>query len=145
MRKLKNPSNQVAEKIKRSAPRDNGPRDGEQAIKATFLKFETGFMTKDIEAVADCLSPAFEWCPPDGLRFTGKDAALAEMARRFEMPKGPKFSRSRIRIFGNTVVQTYRVSFKGSDGKRHKVKALDVYKFRDGLLMRKDAYWKAPQ
>ncbi len=144
MRIIDNPVEQKTEDIEQIQLVTDMPDDPELAIKKTFLKFEIGFLSKDIDTIAECLSPAFEWCPPSGEFFTGKEAALAEMERRFGLPNGPEFSKSRIKIHDNTVIQTYRVSIKTPEGMQKKLRGLDVYKFREGLLLRKDAYWKLP-
>jgi len=142
MKKFKNKSNQKTEVIERTKEA-TAKLPKEISIKKLFLKFEIAFLESDPAAIAECLSPAFEWRPPSGEVFVGKAAALAAMESRFAMPGGPKFSRSRIKIYGNTIIQTYRVAVKGPDGKRRKTKGLDVYKVKEGLLIRKDAYWKA--
>ena len=136
MKIVRNRSAQVEEEILRDR------RSVELAAKILFHEFEVAFQRQDLEAVSKCLSPAFEWRPPTGERFLGKEAALAEMERRFRLPAGPEFSKSRFRFHGHTVIQTYRVKYTGSDGIRRKTRGLDVYRILGGLIARKDAYWK---
>ncbi len=118
------------------------PADDEMGYKKLFTRFEEAFQSRDIQAIGACLSPAFEWRMPNGDVAYGREAALAEMARRFAMPNGPEFSRSVWRFRGRTVIQTYRVSYRGPDGRLRKSRGLDLYKVRDGLITRKDAFWK---
>lgn len=138
MRIVRNRSGQAAEEI----GRDAAPLSGELAAKALLHRFEVAFQQRDLAAVAACLSPAFEWRPPTGESLVGKEAALAEMARRFGQAGGPEFRKSRFRFHGRTVVQTYRVRYVGADGVRREARGLDVYRIRNGLIARKDAYWK---
>ena len=118
------------------------PASDEMGYKKLFTKFEEAFLAADIKMIGECLSPAFQWNLPNGQNIYGKAEALAEMERRFAMPNGPKFSRALWKFRGKTVIQTYRVEFQGPDGKWRKTKGMDLYKIRDGLIARKDAYWK---
>lgn len=118
------------------------PASDEMGYKKLFTKFEEAFLSADIKMIGECLSPAFEWNLPNGQNIYGKAEALAEMERRFAMPNGPKFSKALWKFKGRTVIQTYKVEFLGPDGKWRKSKGMDLYKIRDGLIARKDAYWK---
>jgi len=110
---------------------------------ALFKTFVSAFLNKDLTQVAQCLAPHFEWCLPSGETYTGKENALAFMAKRFADPNGPEFSdSSRFAFHGDTVIQTYYVKAMGSHGQRQVVAGLDVYQVEGGLIVRKDAYWK---
>jgi hypothetical protein len=114
--------------------------DGHEAL---FKAFVSAFLNKDLAQVAQCLAPHFEWRLPSGETYTGKENALAFMAKRFADPNGPEFSGSSSFAFhGDTVIQTYCVKAMGANGKRQSVAGLDVYKIEAGLIVRKDAYWK---
>lgn len=140
MKTVKNKSGQRVEEI----PRDPAVPDGvpELAHRKLLAKFEEGFMKQDLHMIAECLLPSFEWRLPNGEIAYGKENALAAMKKRFAMPNGPKFSRSVWRFKGRTVIQTYRVQYPGPDGRWRKSRGMDLYKIRDGLIARKDAYWK---
>ena len=140
MKTVKNRSRQRVEEI----PRDPAVPDSvpELAYRKLVAKFEEGFMKQDLQTIAECLLPSFEWRLPNGEIAYGKENALAAMEKRFAMPNGPKFSRSVWRLKGRTVIQTYRVEYQGPDGQWRKSRGMDLYKIRDGLIARKDAYWK---
>ena len=114
----------------------------EAEVKDLMKRFETAFMAKDVDAIMDCLAPRFEWHLPDGTEARGRKATRAALQARLSAPGGPQFSQSKFRYLGNTVIQTYRVKFKGADGKARETRGLDVYKITNGLIARKDAYWK---
>lgn len=114
----------------------------EVLYKQLFTRFEAAFLAADIDAIASCLSPAFQWHLPNGMVVYGKAEALDEMQRRFAMPNGPKFSNSVWRFNDTTVIQTYNVSYCGPDGKWRDSLGMDLYEIGDGLIARKDAYWK---
>lgn len=118
------------------------PAGDEMAHKKLFTRFEEAFLTADIAALRACLSPAFQWHPPMGPAFYGREEALAEMERRFAMPNGPKFSGTVWRFKDSTVIQTYEVEFLGPDGRWRRSRGMDLYDIGGGLITRKDAYWK---
>ena len=107
-----------------------------------FATFEAAFLAADIERIADCIAPIFQWRQPNGSVFTGKQAALEEMAVRFSLPEGPRFSESRWQFESNCVLQRYRVEFKGADGQWCSASGFDYYETHAGLITVKDAYWK---
>ena len=110
---------------------------------ALFTTFVRAFLNKDLAQVAQCLASHFAWRLPSGETYTGKDNALAFMAKRFADPNGPEFSDSSSFAFhGDTVIQTYEVKAMGANGQRQLVAGLDVYQIEEGLIVRKDAYWK---
>ena len=165
-----NPSKQTAEEIAPTVPESNTPRlsngfkivqnrayqrvqkikrtkltvpvDDEIGYKKLFTRFEEAFISQDIAAIGDCLSPAFQWHQPNGDVIYGKKEALDEMERRFATPNGPKFSGTVWRFKGTTVIQTYNVEYIGPDGKPRQSRGLDIYEIGGGLITLKDAYWK---
>jgi limonene-1,2-epoxide hydrolase len=111
--------------------------------KVLFKTFVSAFLNKDLAQVAQCLAPHFEWRLPSGETYTGKENALAFMAKRFADPNGPEFSDSSSFTFhGATVIQSDSVKAMGANGQRQVVAGLDVYQVEGGLIVRKDAYWK---
>lgn len=118
------------------------PASDEIGYKKLFTRFEEAFETRDLVAIRACLSPAFQWHMPNGRNVYGREEALAEMERRFAMPDGPRFSASVWRFKGTTVIQTYEVEYLGHDGRWRQSRGMDLYEIGDGLIVRKDAYWK---
>lgn len=114
----------------------------EMAAKQLMQRFELAFSTRDVDGVIACVAPGFEWRLPDGQVFAGRRDVRRVLQARFGMTDGPRFSKSRFRYYGNTVVQTYRVSVPDGNGGFVPLRGCDVYKIRRGLLVRKDAYWK---
>ena len=135
-----NRAHQKAQKIRRRAL--TVPASDEIGYKKLFTRFEEAFETRDLAAIRTCLSSAFQWHMPNGRNVYGRDEALAEMERRFAMPDGPRFSASVWRFKGTTVIQTYEVEYLGHDGRWRQSRGMDLYEIGDGLIVRKDAYWK---
>ncbi len=105
-------------------------------------RFERAFISKDVDAVMTCLAPRFEWHLPDGTVVRGLKAVRTALENRLGASSGPRFTHSKFTYFGDTVMQTYRVSYKGPDGKARQTRGLDVYRIANGRIARKDAYWK---
>ncbi len=135
-----NVSGQKKEKIKRKSIKVT-PAD-EIGYKKLFTKFEEAFTLQDLKTIGECLSPAVQWHLPNGKVIYGRKEVLQEMEYRFAMPNGPKFSGSVWKFLGAIVHQTYEVEYLGPDGKWRKSSGFDVYEIGDGLIVRKDAYWK---
>ena len=135
-----NVSGQKKEKIKRKSIKVT-PAD-EMEYKKLFTRFEEAFSSRDMKVLGECLSPAIQWHLPNGKVIYGRKEVLQEMEHRFTMPNGPKFSGSVWKFLGTIVHQTYEVEYMGPDGKWRKSSGFDVYEIGDGLIVRKDAYWK---
>jgi len=118
------------------------PATPELEYKKLFARFEEAFLTHNLKLMQACLSPAFVWQLPNGRSAYGREAAMAEMRKRFSMPDGPKFSDSVLRFKGTTVIQTYNVEYLGADGEWRKSRGMDLYEIADGLIVSKDAFWK---
>ena len=140
LRIRQNVSGQKKEKIKRKSIKVM-PAD-EIGYKKLFTKFEEAFTLQDLKMIGECLSPAVQWHLPNGKVIYGRKEVLREMEHRFAMPNGPRFSASVWKFLGMIVHQTYEVEYAGPDGKWRKSKGFDVYEIGDGLIVRKDAYWK---
>lgn len=119
------------------------PLPAEMQVKDLMQRFELAFTQRDVEGVMACLGPGFEWRLPDGLCVRGRRAVRKALTLRFGSSNGPRFSKSRFKYYGSTVVQTYRVEVPDGKGGWQQRQGCDVYKVRGGLLARKDAYWKA--
>jgi len=120
----------------------SGHDSADRAAHDLFERFATAFIGGDEQELAKCLTEDFEWCLPTGVRYQGRSAAIEVMVTRARQSDGPKFSNSRIEVFGDTIVQRYNVTVGGADGRQVTLEGLDLYQIKDGLLATKDAYWK---
>jgi uncharacterized protein (TIGR02246 family) len=116
--------------------------DAGGAIAALMQRFEAGYAAGNAEAIVACFAPDVVWTLPDSRVLNGRAACLAFLKERFASPTGPKFSDSHMNVLGQTVVQNYKVSVTMPGGQSVTLDGTDVYQIRDGLIARKDAYWK---
>ena len=112
------------------------------SVTALMQRFEAGYANVNAEAIVACFAPDVVWTLPDSRVLHGRAACLAFLKERFASPVGPKFSDSHLNVLGQTVVQNYKVSVPLPGGKALTLDGTDVYQIRDGLIARKDAYWK---
>ena len=126
----------------RTALGANKATGGDVSIAALMRRFEAGYEAANAEAIVACFAPDIEWSLPDSRVLRGRPACLAFLKERFASPIGPRFSDSRMNVLGQTVVQNYTVSLPLPGGQTGRFDGTDVYQIRDGLIARKDAYWK---
>jgi hypothetical protein len=112
------------------------------SVTALMQRFEAGYAAANAEAIVACFAPDVVWTLPDSRVLHGRAACLVFLKERFASPVGPKFSDSHLNVLGQTVVQNYKVSVPLPGGKALTLDGTDVYQIRDGLIARKDAYWK---
>ena len=112
------------------------------SVAALMQRFEAGYAAANAEAIVACFAPDVVWTLPDSRVLHGRAACLAFLKERFASPTGPKFSDSHMNVLGQTVVQNYKVSVPLPGGQSVTLDGTDVYQIRDGLIARKDAYWK---
>jgi len=79
-----------------------------------------------------------EW----GRRFVGKAAVRAGLAARFQGLPDVHYADPRHWGSGSMVVSEWLLTGTRPDGERVRVRGCDHDEFRDGLVIRKDSYWK---
>jgi len=112
------------------------------SVTALMHRIEAGYAAVNAEAIVACFTPDVMWTLPDSRVLHGRAACLAFLKERFASPTGPKFSDSHFNVLGQTVVQNYKVGVSLPGGKALTLDGTDVYQIRDGLIARKDAYWR---
>lgn len=82
--------------------------------------------------------------PEPGETFVGRDAVRAGFAKLLAHDSDGVAEPGEIRSAGNDwVVSTWGYRKVGPDGRRILVRGCDVFVFRDGLIIRKDAFRKS--
>lgn len=112
------------------------------SVAALMRRFEAGYEAVNAEAIVACFAPDVVWVLPDSRVLQGREACLVFLKERFVSLAGPKFSNSHMNVLGQTVVQNYKVSVPLPGGQTGTYDGTDIYQIRDGLIARKDAYWK---
>ena len=134
---------QIRTQVRKALGAASSPAPAADAsVAALMRRFEAGYETVNAEAIVACFAPDVVWILPDSRVLNGREACLAFLKERFASPAGPKFSDSHMNVLGQTVVQNYKVSVAMPGGQSVTLDGTDVYQIRDGLIARKDAYWK---
>ncbi|MBL8674837.1 MAG: nuclear transport factor 2 family protein [Rhodospirillales bacterium] len=79
---------------------------------------------------------------PWGARFTGKAAVRAGLAARFAGLPDVHYGGAVHMAAGETGTSRWTVTGTTPDGRRIRANGCDFYTFRDGLVVKKDSYWK---
>jgi ketosteroid isomerase-like protein len=79
---------------------------------------------------------------PWGTRFEGKQAVREGLAARFEGIPDVHYGEDRHFVSGDRGASEWTLTGSTTDGVRLEVRGCDLWTFRDGLIVRKDSYWK---
>ncbi|MGE0314117.1 MAG: nuclear transport factor 2 family protein [Lautropia sp.] len=105
------------------------------------------FNAHDLDAIMelfadDCSLDMPRGPDPWGSRYVGKDAVRRGLAMRFETTPDVHYGDVRHFVAGSMGVSEWLLTGTRTDGVRLRVNGCDHYTFRDGMVIRKDSYWK---
>lgn len=79
---------------------------------------------------------------PVGRSVVGKAAIKKLISDRFKTIPDMAWKRTGEFLAGDKAVTQWRVTGKSADGTKLDYQGCDIYEFKDGLIWRKDTYWK---
>jgi taurine dehydrogenase small subunit len=115
---------------------------------ALLKRLGKAFNAGDADAILACVTDDFEWImargpdAPDGRVVRGREAVREALAARDRELRNIRFSEAEVFPAGDRVVGTYRMTATQPDGTPVDIRGCDLYVIRDGLISRKDTYWK---
>jgi ketosteroid isomerase-like protein len=129
--------------VSKSLPVEPESEISEETAKAIL----DAFNDHDLDAIMrffaeDCSLDMPRGPDPWGCRFVGKAAVREGLAARFEGLPDVHYGDDRHWISGNMVFSEWLLTGTMPDGESIRVRGCDHYEFRDGKVVRKDAYWK---
>lgn len=77
-----------------------------------------------------------------GTRFVGKAAVREGLALRFSGIPDVHYGEDRHFVSGDRGVSEWTLTGTTTAGERIAVRGCDLWEFRDGMIVRKDSYWK---
>jgi ketosteroid isomerase-like protein len=77
-----------------------------------------------------------------GTRFVGKSAVREGLAGRFKGMPDVHYGDAKHLVAGNVGISQWIVSGTTPSGQKIRANGCDFYTFRDGLVVKKDSYWK---
>ncbi len=92
----------------------------------------------------DCILEMPRGHSPWGTRFEGKQDVRQGLAGRFEGLPDVHYGNAEhfVDIGGTTGISKWMLTGTTTTGVRVEVRGCDFYTFKDGLVIRKDSYWK---
>ena len=115
-----------------------------------LLEISQAFNSRDVERIMsffteDCIFYMASGPEPVGRTVSGKAAVRKVLADRFKVIPDMHWRRLEEYFLGDRAVTVWMVTGKANDGTDLNYKGCDLYEFKDGLIHRKDTYWKIVQ
>lgn len=105
------------------------------------------FNRHDLDAIMQCFAEDAVLESPRGAdawgtRYVGKAAVREGLAGRFAGIPDVHYGEDRHMVCGDRGVSEWLLTGTSTTGERIEVRGCDLFEFRDGLIVRKDSYWK---
>src|SRR5688500_4712678 len=116
-------------------------------IRSTLTELCAAFNAHDLDRIMalfadDCVLEMPRGNQPWGSRFEGKPQVRAALATRFDGIPDVHYGGDEHFVDGNNGMSKWTVTGTTREGKKLEVQGCDFYTFRDGMVTRKDSYWK---
>lgn len=123
---------------------------GESSIHVALERLLNAFNHHDLDAIMehfaeDATLDMPRGPNPWGQRFVGKAQVREGLASRFKGLPDVHYGDARHWVSGNMGFSEWTLTGTTPTGVRIEVRGTDHYEFRDGKVVRKDAYWKIVQ
>ena len=117
------------------------------AAVAMLADIAQGFDTHDLDRImrhfaADAVFESPRGPDPWGTRFVGTEAIREAFASRFAGIPDVRYQEDEHFVDGDRGASEWTLSGTTTDGKRIEVRGCDLWLIRDGMIARKDSYWK---
>jgi len=122
----------------------------EAADLATIVAVTAAFDRHDLDGIMTHFAPDAVFDSPRGpdpwgRRLDGAAAVRAGFAARFEGIPDVRYGDSAHFVSGDRGASEWTLTGTTTEGERVKVRGCDLWTFRDGLIVRKDSFWKIRQ
>jgi ketosteroid isomerase-like protein len=116
-------------------------------IRARLVSLCAAFNAHDLDAVMahfadDAVLEMPRGPDPWGARSEGRAAIREALAGRFKGLPDVHYGNAAHYVDGNTGITTWTLTGTPPEGRKLKVNGCDFYSFRNGLVVKKDSYWK---
>ena len=114
---------------------------------ASLQAFLDAFNTHDVDAIMsfftdDCVLDMPRGPAPGGRRLIGKEQVRTGIQSRFDGIPDVHYGDDRHFICGDRGVSEWTIRGTQANGERIEVRGCDLFEFRDGMISRKDSFWK---
>lgn len=123
------------------------PTDREAEILAALHGLAAAFNAHDIDRAmqffaSDCSLDMPRGTEPHGARFQGTDLVRKGLMGRFQSTPDVHYSDLEHFVSGDSGMSKWLLTGTKLNGEKVVVRGCDFYTFRNGLVVRKDSYWK---
>lgn len=120
---------------------------GNEVTVETLERVLEAFNRHDLDAIMaffaeDAVFESPRGAEPFGTRYTGKAAVREGLAGRFSGIPDVRYSEDRHWVSGDRGCSEWLLTGTSTTGEWIAVRGCDLWEFRDGLIVRKDSYWK---
>lgn len=118
------------------------------ANKKLMAEFGRAWVKADVDGILACVTDDFEWRQavgpeaPWGRVVRGKEELRQALAERDAAFARLRYSENKVEVYGDRIVQTFRIAGETQAGERADWRGCDLYEVRDGRIASKDSYWK---
>lgn len=120
---------------------------GNEVTVETLERVLEAFNRHDLDAIMaffaeDAVFESPRGAEPFGTRYTGKAAVREGLAGRFSGIPDVRYSEDQHWVSGDRGCSEWLLTGTSTTGEWIAVRGCDLWEFRDGLIVRKDSYWK---
>ena len=117
---------------------------------ATIVAVTAAFDRHDLDGIMahfapDAVFDAPRGPDPWGRRFEGREAVGAGFAGRFQGIPDVRYRDDSHFVSGDRGASEWTLTGTSTDGEHLQMRGCDLWTFRDGLIVRKDSFWKVRQ
>jgi ketosteroid isomerase-like protein len=122
----------------------------EAADMATIIAVTAAFDRHDLDGIMAHFAPDAVFDSPRGpdpwgRRFEGAEAVRTGFAGRFQGIPDVRYTDGEHFVSGDRGASAWTLTGTTTDGEQLRVRGCDLWTFRDGLIVRKDSFWKIRQ
>ena len=119
----------------------------EHTVRAALDGLAAAFNAHDIDAIMtffadDCSLDLPRGPDPHGTRCVGREAVRRGLLTRFETTPDVHYGEFEHFVSGDTGMSKWLLTGTTPEGQKVRVRGCDFYTFRNGVVTRKDSYWK---
>jgi ketosteroid isomerase-like protein len=115
-------------------------RDSGEELERTIERYNAAWNDHDLDAIVELHAPGMVFANHTAGETVEGDAVRGHIARIFENWPDLAFRGRRLYVRDGLVVNEWTATATAADGRKLEWDGVDVFPFRDGLILRKDVY-----
>jgi taurine dehydrogenase small subunit len=115
-------------------------RDSGEELERTIERYNAAWNDHDLDTIVELHAPGMVFANHTAAETVEGDAVRGHIARIFENWPDLAFRGRRLYVRDGLVVNEWTATATAADGRKLEWDGVDVFPFRDGLILRKDVY-----